>query len=292
MADPDAQALASSLGLNLNDLMKNPGKGSSGLGMVYLGPKLGTKTSAPKGPYAPGYTPKYQGTTTYDYTAKDEMPYEEAQLMPLKWSDKEKRDFVNKGILYKMPGFSPDMGLPEIMSAWDDLSKMSATWAKQGQNWSPWDIMDSYKNDGKFGTVRRGDWLYDVATGEKVKYVGPKTKTTTDKRVDLSSPEDVKALTTQMLSELLGRAPTTEELARYRAAINGYEEANPEVTTTTTTLDDQGEAVAQSSKTTGGASEAARAGLVSEPATKGPEYGKYQSATTYFDAMMQMIGGG
>jgi hypothetical protein len=151
--------------------------------------------------------------------------------------------------------------------------------------------MESYKTDGKFGTVRRGDWLYDIATGEKVKYVGPKSKTTTNKNVNLSSPEDVRALTTQMLSELLGRAPTPEELSKYRAAINGYEEANPEVTTTTSTLNDQGEVVAQSSKTTGGASAAARGTLVEDAAKKGPEYGKFQSATTYFDAMMQMIGG-
>lgn len=286
MAD-DTNALAKSLGIDTNALMKNPAAGG-GVGPVYLGPMLGMKTKGP-GPYAPtGQGPKFEG---YDYTAKNEVPYEEAQTMPLTWSEKEKRDFVNKGILYKMPGFSADMGMPEIMDRWDDLAAMSSEWAKRGQRWSPWDIMESYKNDGKFGTVRRGDWLYDAATGEKVKYVGPKTKTTTDKRVNLSSPEDVKALTTQMLSELLGRAPTVDELAKYRAAINGYEEANPEVTTTTTTLDDMGEAIAQDSKTSGGTSEAARSVLIQDSAKKGPEYGKHQAATTYFDAMMQMIGG-
>ncbi len=271
---------------DINSLMKNPGKSGSG-GVVYLGPlKKGMMDKEGiTGPYAPGY----KGTP---YLAAKSASYDDAVIMPTEWSDKEKRDFVNKGILYKLPGFSPDMGLPEMVDAWTSLVDRSQEFSKGGTDWSPWDVMESYKNDGKFGTVRRGDWLYDVATGEKVKYVGPKTKTTTDKRVDLSSPEDVKALTTQMLSELLGRAPTTEELARYRAAINGYEEANPEVTTTTTTLDDMGEAVSQSSKTTGGASEAAKAGLVTEPAKQGPEYGKYQSATTYFDAMMQMIGGG
>ncbi len=277
-------------GGDINQLMKNPGQGG-GVGMVYLGPTAVRKDSRP----APGPGGAIQGpyplTGNIDYTGKKEVTYEEAQSMPLSWSDEEKRKFVNKGILYKMPGFSYNMGMPEIMSAWDDLSKMSAEWGKRGKNWSPWDIMESYKTDGKFGTVRRGDWLYDIATGEKVKYVGPKSKTTTNKNVNLSSPEDVRALTTQMLSELLGRAPTPEELSKYRAAINGYEEANPEVTTTTSTLNDQGEVVAQSSKTTGGASAAARGTLVEDAAKKGPEYGKFQSATTYFDAMMQMIGG-
>lgn len=270
----------------VNSLMKNPGLSASG-GRVYLGPTMkGTKDKEGiVGPYAPGY----KGTP---YTGAKSASYDEAVIMPTQWSDKEKRDFVNKGILYKLPGFSADMGLPEIVDRWTFLVDKSQEFSKSGTSWSPWEVMDTYKTDGKFGTVRRGDWLYDAATGEKVKYVGPKTKTTTDKRVNLSSSEDVKALTNQMLTELLGRAPTVEELARYRAAINGYENKNPEVTTTTSTLDDMGEVVSQSSKTTGGASQAAIGGLVEEGAKKGPEYGKFQSATTYYNAMMQMITGG
>lgn len=292
MADPDSYL--KSKGINLNGLMSSPGSAGGMGGSVYLGPKLGPKKStAPQGPYAPGYSPKYQNTPgNYDYTGKRESSYENARLMPLEWDNKEVRDFISKGILYKIPGFDADMGMPEVVSAWDDLVKSSMAFSQNGTNWSPWDVMDSYKKKENFGTVRRGDWLYDAATGEKVKYVGPKTKTTTNKNINLSSPEDVKAITTQMLTELLGRAPTVEELAKYRASINGYENANPEVTTTTSTLDDMGEVVSQSSKTSGGASQAAIGGIISDAAKEGPEYGKYQSATTYYNALMQMIGGG
>lgn len=288
MADPD---FLKGLGIDTNSLMKNPGATGS-TGSIYLGPKLGPKQQHPSGPgpYAP--LKSGPGLGNYNYTQSNTAPYETAKMQPLQWDEKQKRDFISKGILYKIPGFSADMGMPEVMSVWDDLIKTSAAFSASGENWSPWDVMDSYKKKENFGTVRRGDWLYDAATGEKIKYVGPKTKTTTDKRVNLSSPEDVKALTNQMLTELLGRAPTVEELARYRAAINGYENKNPEVTTTTSTLDDMGEVVSQSSKTTGGASQAAIGGLVEEGAKKGPEYGKFQSATTYYNAMMQMITGG
>lgn len=219
------------------------------------------------------------------------LGYEDARLLPTTWSDSELKSFVNKGILYKLPGFGANMGMPEIVSAWDDIVKAAMTFSKPGQEWTPQDVMDSYAVDGKFGTIRKGDWLYDAQTGEKVKYVGPRTKTTTSKRVDLSSPEDVRALTTQMLTELLGRAPTSEELAKYRSSISGLEKASPEVTKTTTTLNDMGEEVAQSSTTSGGVSDAARAGLITEAAKEGPEYGKFQGATTYFNAMMQMLGG-
>lgn len=251
---------------------------------VYMGPNMRVM--------APGLMAGGVGIAG-SFMKNNTTDYEKASGLPATWSEKQKRDFVAKGILYGMPGFDYNMGMPEIMKAWGDMVDSSQVLSKAGGGeWSPWDVMESYRKGDDWGTVKKGDWLYDARTGEKVKYVGPKSKTTTSKNVNLSSPEDVKALTTQMLTELLGRAPTTEELARYRSSINGYEEANPEITTTTQTLNDMGEVVSQSSKTTGGASQAALGSIVSEGAKKGPEYGKYQSGTTYFNALMAMISGG
>lgn len=220
-------------------------------------------------------------------------PYEEARLLPTTWDKATLAKFVNNGILNKVYGFGADMGMPEIVSAWDDLVQSSINLSTGDKKWTPWEIMDSYGNAGKFGTVKSadGDWLLDAATGEKIKYIGPRTKTTTEKHVDLSSPEDVRALTTQMLTELLGRAPTSEELSKYRSSISGLEKANPTVTKTTTTLNDRGEVEASDSTTSGGTTDAARGMLITDAAKQGPEYGKFQSATTYFNAMMQMMGG-
>jgi hypothetical protein len=154
------------------------------------------------------------------------------------------------------------------------------------------DVLNTYSNQGlNLGTVRKGDWEYDIATGEKIRYVGPKTKTTTQSKVDLSSPEDVRAITTQMLTELLGRAPTDAEVAKFKTSINSLEKANPTKATITETLNDMGEVVNTATTTSGGVSNDARGLLVSDEAKKGPEYGKYQSGTTYWNAMMQMLGG-
>lgn len=221
--------------------------------------------------------------------------------LPLQWmnSDPNKlRDFVNKGVLNKVPGFDVGMGMPEILDAWQNLLKRSWQMNQVAGNdpnraWSPYDVMDSYGNSGnKFGTVRKGDWEYDIATGEKVKYVGPRSKTQTAKNVNLSSPEDVKAIATEALSALLGRAPNAEEMAKFRSSIAGLEQANPEVQTTTQTLNDMGEVVSTSSQTSGGVSAAARAAAISEETKKTKEYGEFQSNTTYANALMQMIGGG
>lgn len=225
------------------------------------------------------------------------MTYGEAKRLPLLWVEQDQnklREFVNTGILRKIPGFKVGMGIPEIMSAWDDMLQNAWTMnsAGYGKNWTPWDVMNSYSNQGmNLGTVRKGDWEIDIATGERVKYVGPKSKTRTEKRVDLSSPEDARAITTQMLSELLGRAPTAEEMGKYTSALNSFEQANPQIATVTETLGEMGEVVSTETQTSGGVTQAARGQIISEEAKKGPEYGKFQSGTTYWNTLMQMVGG-
>lgn len=246
----------------------------------------------------------YPGQSTPGY-----MAYQDAVLAPAnQWSSSQLRDFVNKGIVNKVPGFEVGMGMPQIQAAWQDMVNASILFnqgLKGGQKpWSPMDVLDSWATDKKgYGTVRDGDWMVDVATGERIKYVGKRSKTVTNKSIDLTSAADVKALASQMLSELLGRAPTAKELAQFRSSINAEEKATPTVTQTTLTATDQSIADAmtsggdvftganQSSVTSGGVSDAARAALISSPVQDTKEYGKFQSGTTYWDAMMQMIGG-
>lgn len=249
------------------------------------------------------YAPiNYAGLSQYErsqYKPGDQMTYDQARLLPSQWMDSDPsklKQLVNTGILNKVPGFDVGMGMPEIISAWDELVKTSfelnQAKGKGAKVWTPWDVLDTYGNSkGSFGSVKRGDWLYDAATGEKLKYVGPRSKTTTSRDVNLSSAEDVKALTTQVLTQALGRAPTAKEVAQYKSTINAQENANPTLTTTTQTLNDQGEATAQSSKTTGGFDAAAQQQLVQDQASGTPEFAKYQSGTTYWNALMQMMTG-
>lgn len=235
----------------------------------------------------------------------EEMSYDQARLLPTGWSPERIKQFVNKGIMYGIPGFDVGMGMPEIISAWDELVKSSDVFSSQGgKKWTPWDVMDSYGGkDAKFGTMTKGDWVYDVATGERLKYVGKTTRKTKSEQVDLSSPEEVQALVTQVLREALGRAPNDKELARFKATITGFEKENPTITevTETATAESIEAAMAtggdvftgaeQKSVTSGGVTDAARAQLVTDPTMETQEYGKFQAGTTYWDAMMQMIGG-
>jgi DNA-binding ferritin-like protein len=277
-----------------------------GVGMGMSNKVTGTSTIFMPGMFgAPAGMPEAQARELFGPNGPNTLTYDQAKGLPAQWiqNDPEMlKKLVNKGIINKVPGFDVGMGLPEIMSAWDDLVQASfaanQAGGANGKKWTPWDILDTYSNNkNKYGTVRKGDWEYDVATGERIRYIGATSKTTTSKSVNLSSLEDVQALTTQVLTQALGRAPTANEVAQYKSTINSAQEKNPTVTTTTSQLAGNAETggvdtVAQNSTTSGGLTDAAAAQMVQNQAKKGPEYGKYQSGTTYYNALMQMLTGG
>ncbi len=228
----------------------------------------------------------------YDYKS-----YAEARLDPIDWSTDQTAKFVNQGVMNKIPGFDVNMGLPEILSAWDDLIKASYEMNQRDPDnprWTPQDVMNTYANPkGKFGTVVRGNWEYDIATGEKIRYVGPLSKTTTSTQINELTREDALALTKQSMATMLGRMPSNEEVMQYMGILNGYEQANPQVTTTTTQIDPEtGESADTSSVTKGGTSAAGRQALLEEKLRQDKEYGAYQAATTGMSWLAQAISGG
>lgn len=224
--------------------------------------------------------------------------YSQAQGLPGQWYANDQnfyKQFIGKLITYKFQGANADMGIDGATSAWDNLLQTSIMLNKssKGKQWTPWDVLETYNHKpGSMGTHKSGDWLIDNATGEKVKYVGPKSKTTKNTAIDLSNPEQVQAIATQTLTQMIGRAPTDKELATFKATLNGYEKSHPAITTTTENYDDQGQVTSTNQSQTGGVDDAARSVVLGEGLKKTKEYGKYQSGTTYFNALMQMIGGG
>lgn len=219
------------------------------------------------------------------------------RLAPLDWTDDQKAKFVNQGIMNKAPGFDVSMGMPEILSAWEDLIKSADQMNRKDPDnptWTPDDVLGTYSNPkGKYGTVRKGDWEYDIATGEKIKYVGPLSKTTTNTTIDKLSREDALALAKNSMSQMLGRAPTNGEVANYLDILNGYSAAHPGVSTTTTDIDPEtGEARNSTTVNTGGTTAAGKQALLEEQIQKNPEYGAYQAATTGMGWLMQMVNGG
>lgn len=186
-----------------------------------------------------------------------------------RWSDEDKLKLRNQlGLLDKSALTATD---DQIAQAWASYVQQSANNLDAGVSLTPWDILAK-----------------DIAVrGKAASLAGTKSRTTTD--TNLTSQADAAAIFRTAAQSLLGRAPTTQEINQFRSTLNAQERANPVTSTITTTTNEQGDVTNESRVSQGGISSAAAADMAKENAKLNPEYGAYQAATTYHNAMMQMI---
>lgn len=119
----------------------------------------------------------------------------------------------------------------------------------------------------------------------------PKTITQTSSQTQLSTSADARAIYQTAAQQLLGRDPTSEEVSGFLTLLNSQERSNPQITTTTSNYDAEGKLTTQSSVSEGGLSAEARNLAATDMAKQNPEYGAYQAATTYMDALKSMVYG-
>lgn len=178
----------------------------------------------------------------------------------------------------KLGGDTTKMKDQDLFKIWQEYVIQAAMYTNKGQNFNPWDIM--------------GMDISSQEARKKAQIEKPnETLTATQTRTQLSTADDAKAILYQASRTLLGRAPTETESANFFQALNAKESANPEVTTTTTEKTAGGDVVSQSAVTSGGMSSDAKQLMTLEAAKKNPEYGAYQAATTFKDALMAKVYG-
>jgi hypothetical protein len=186
------------------------------------------------------------------------------------WDQKTKDKFLTQASL---AGYDvTTMKDAQLASLWGNYVAQAAAYYQQGMKITPWDIMAK-----------------DRAQRERYQAT-PRTINQTSKSFDLSTEGDARAIFYTAAQQLLGRDPTKAETSQFQQALNKMERANPTITKTTSNyLGDQ--LTSQESTTEGGVKEGARQMMSMDQAKSNPEYGAYQASTTYFDAMMEMIGG-
>lgn len=186
------------------------------------------------------------------------------------WGDDTKNKFLSQ---LNLAGYDTNgMKDAQIAQLWGSYAAQAAEYYARGTKVTPWDILakDREQREAYMRT--------------------PRSVTQSSTAYDMSTREDAHGIFLQAAQSLLGRDPTKSEITAFQKALNAYEKANPTVTTTTTNY--MGDDVTgQTSTTKGGVKEGARGLMAMEDIKKDPEYGAYQAATTYFDAMMEMIGG-
>lgn len=268
----------------INQLAALNGGGSSGLGgqRVYMGSTPLSSQVRKNILETGGKVPK-KGTPNY-------LSVDDATSQFFTWSEKKRKDFMAQATVGGL--LQPGDGIMKASSLWATLVKESAAYTSAGTDFSPWDVLAAYtKQAGGSGAwVRQGDWEVNTFTGQK-RYVGPQFKTTTENRVDFTDPATAQAIATGVFQDMLGRDPSKGELASFASALKAAEFAHPVNTSTTTEFNSQGEAIGTKVRQSGGMTAEGRQMIERNAIKKDKEYGAYQAATTYQNALESAVFG-
>lgn len=183
----------------------------------------------------------------------------------------------------------------KLRKAWQTaVNWASDSYVKGGRKITPWDAIDELgASNGGASEANR----FKTTTIENVN--------DTNVKVDLSSAQTARAYLEAQMVNTVGRAPTNDEIANFREALNQMEQANAVVSRTTGTRTNarQGTESTDASGTTtnitGGyssdnTSTVQTGGMQRDQyaldfARSADDYAEYQAATTYMDAMFQAI---
>jgi hypothetical protein len=94
-----------------------------------------------------------------------------------------------------------------------------------------------------------------------------------------------------IFSDAVGRAPSGGELSKYRGLITGYYRDHPTTTKSTTVTDAKGNTSTTNEMLDAGPSEPGAKEGVKAGVQGTTEYGSYQAATTFFNALMRAVAG-
>lgn len=118
---------------------------------------------------------------------------------------------------------------------------------------------------------------------------GGASRTDTTTSYSIPSPQDAEALVKNVFQQAVGRDPTKHELAKYSTMIVGIAKSQPSTSTTTSTSDGSN-TKSTTTSTNRGVTSAGLSQSILDKVQADPEYGAYQAATTYFNAMLKAIG--
>lgn len=204
--------------------------------------------------------------------------------------------------------------MDDLMGVWETAVQYSANKYAVGSKKTPWDMIPlmagAWKGDGSDSDRSRAlaAALNEPRTVTQTAHTAGRTITETATQVDISNPEQSRALVQDVLSRALGRWATGAELAEFVGTLNTYQRENPststrtttttpETTTQTTTESADGTSSESSTRTTGGESSSSVVNqqgataegaqqLLLESAMEAPDYGAYQASTTYMQALL------
>lgn len=165
----------------------------------------------------------------------------------------------------------------DLKAEWDKLVDLAANERQTNMDslLTPFDMIDRwYRGKGIGGTEG-----------------GPKVTDVINKVATISTNAQARAMLRSVMARELGRRPTRQEVDDFQAALNEAQRANPSVEHSKRKYDRFGNTVGEDSTVTLGLDEDAYTDEYVMDNDPDSEYGRYQQATTYYNALIQAISG-
>lgn len=244
---------------------------------VYLGRKNANASPGQAGaagvsikPYVSGYNINTGATNSN--RIDDVTDYDTASASIYSWSEEERSQLAKR--LYNAGILEDPSDMKALASLWADATYQTGMMYTQSGGKT------------KLTPLQYLSQKIDTAiTGGFGAPNVPKTTTNTSTQIVLPDKSDAQASVSTLFQESLGRAPTDDEMERYVSMMMSSYKKNPATTTTKTTTDRTGNSTSKST-TTGQYNPAED---LKNKAQADPEWGAYQAATTYFNAMQSAM---
>lgn len=192
------------------------------------------------------------------------------------WSDNERAAFTKR--LYDMKLVSDPHDYNSAKTIWFQAVAEAANFhGVNGKNVTPWDAVSMM---GDPNARNKSDSPYANAD-----------ITRTEKSTQEIDADTAHSIVRDIYQKGIGRDPTGNELARYTGLITGYAKAHPTNTTTNEKYNGKGILVSTTSNQSGGMTSQGMGDALQQNMKTDPEYGAYQAATTYYNAMMDLVNG-
>ena len=208
--------------------------------------------------------PLGQSLTQIEAPAPKLMSAEEAKLSILGWSEAELEAFTDRAVAAGLLDESPTRD--EAEQLWSSLVDKASKYHAFGKQVTPQDMLDIYAvPPDKLASLNKS----------------------VTRQVRVVDQAQARSVLTSVMAQELGRRPTEIEVDDFQAELNAAQANAPLVTTTTRTGD------TTNVTTSGGVDEDDFAGTYARGGKPelNSEYGAYQAATTYYEALLQAIRG-
>lgn len=213
-----------------------------------------------------GTTTPSRGAAFHDILPSDsQLGLSEAKLDIYGWSEEEQAQWGKR--LYNAGLIKDPNNWDAMVQAWQYAVGQAGSFYSKGKKITPWQVVDLMSKGGG------GD-------------AGPRTTHSTSTSTNMPARSDVEATVKSMFKNMMGRDPEEGELDRYVSqAMAGYKK-NPSVTNTTATTDANGNTNSNSTSSGGFNPQ----GVLEDSIQGDPEWGAFQAATTYFNALQGALG--